>query len=423
MNFRDFVKLLDEKKMLTRVKRPVDTKLEIAALVRELNDRPLLFENVKGHSMPVVANLCSTRELVARGLGIKPGEIISKLTWAIDHPKDPEVVKAEGYREVPADLTQLPILFHYPFDGGPYISSAVFVARDPELGTNASFHRIMVLDKDRVVIRVLPRDFDVIVKRGNREFAVCIGNSIPVLLGSAVSVKLGKCELCISNALAETKLIELGGHRVPESEIVIIAEMTGETHDEGPFLDLTETADIVRKEPVARVKRVFVREGAMYHALLPGGLEHKVLMGMPREPTIFREVSGVCDCRDVYVTPGGASWLHAVVSIHKKEADDGRKAIEASFRGHRSLKHVWVVDEDIDVHDPQQVEWAMATRFQGDKDMILKKEPGSSLDPSSDMKTRLTSKVGFDLTIPWDQKMKDFHRPGPPMQLDPKDYL
>jgi len=409
--------------MITRIKRSVDTKYEMSTLIRLMNDRPLLFEKVKGFSVPVIANLCSTRELVALGLGIKPNEIIPKLTWAIDNPKEPKVVKAEGYKEVPADLTQFPILLHYPFDGGPYLSSAVFVSRDPELGMNASFHRIMVMDKDCVAIRVLPRDFDAIVKRGNKEFAICVGNSIPVLLGAAVSIKLGKCELCISNALAETNLVELGGHTVPESEMVIIAEMTGETHDEGPFLDLTETADIVRKEPVARIKKIFIKEGMIYHALLPGGLEHKVLMGMPREPTIFREVNSVCECKDVYVTPGGASWLHAIVSIKKKAADDGRKAIEAAFRGHKSLKHVWVVDEDIDIHDPREVEWAMATRFQGDKDMILKKEPGSSLDPSSDMKTRMTAKVGFDLTIPWDQKMKDFHKPALPVQLDPKDYL
>jgi len=409
--------------MLTRIRRPVDTKYEIAALIRLMNDRPLLFENVKGFSMPVVANLCSTRELVALGLGIKPGEIISKLAWAIDHPKEPRVVEAEGYSEAPADLAKFPILTHYPSDGGPYISSAVVISRDPELGMNASFHRMMVIGKDRVVLRVLPRDLDALVKRGNREFAICLGCSMPVLLGSAVSVKLGSCELCISNALGETDLLELGGHKVPESEMVMIAEMTGEVHDEGPFVDLTETADIVRKQPVARIKRIFVRDGMTYYALLPGGLEHKTLMGMPREPTIFREVNAVCECRDVYVTPGGCSWLHAIVSIRKKAADDGRKAIEAAFKGHKSLKHVWVVDEDIDIHDPQEVEWAMATRFQGDRDMVVRREAGSSLDPSSDMKTRMTAKVGFDLTIPWEEGMKDFKKLGPPMKLDPKDYL
>ncbi len=423
MNFREFIKFLDNKGLLVHIKRPVDTKYEISTLMKLMNDKPLLFENVKGFSTPVVANICSTRELIALGLGIKPNEIITKLTQAIENPKEPKIVKAEGYQEAPADLTKFPILIHYPFDGGPYISSGVIIARDPELGLNASFHRMMVIGKDKIVMRILQRDFDAFLKRGDKEFAICIGNSMPVLVAGAISVELGKSELRIANALAETDLIELGGHKVPEAEIVMIAEMTGEEHDEGPFLDLTETPDIVRKQRVARIKRVFTKDNPLYHALLPGALEHKTLMGMPREPTIFREVNKICECKDVLITPGGCSWLHAVVSIKKKGPEDGKKAIEAAFKGHKSLKHVWVVDDDIDIHNPHEIEWAMATRFQGDKNMIIKREPGSSLDPSSDLETRMTAKVGFDLTIPWGRDIKDFKKPELPMKLNFNDYL
>jgi 2,5-furandicarboxylate decarboxylase 1 len=423
MNFREFIKFLDDKGLLVHIKSPVDTKYEISTMMKLMNDKPLMFENVKGFSTQVVANICSTRELVALGLGIKPNEIITKLTQAIENPKEPNVVKAEGYREIPADLTKFPILIHYPFDGGPYISSGVIIARDPELGLNASFHRMMVIGKDKIVMRILQRDFDAFLKRGDKEFAICIGNSMPVLVAGAVSVELGKSELSIANALAETNLIELGGHKVPEAEIVMIAEMTGEEHEEGPFLDLTETPDIVRKQRVARIKRIFTKDNPLYHALLPGALEHKTLMGMPREPTIFREVNKVCECKDVLITPGGCSWLHAVVTIKKKGPEDGKKAIEAAFKGHKSLKHVWVVDDDIDIHNPHEIEWAMATRFQGDKNMIIKREPGSSLDPSSDLETRMTAKVGFDLTIPWGRDIKDFKKPELPMKLNLNDYL
>jgi len=179
----------------------------------------------------------------------------------------------------------------------------------------------------------------------------------------------------------------------------------------------------VRKQRVARIKRIFVKEDPLYHALLPGGLEHKVLMGMPREPTIFREVSKVCECKDVLITPGGCSWLHAVVSIRKRSPDDGKRAIEAALQGHKSLKHVFVVDDDIDIHNPNEVEWAMATRFQGDRNIIMRREPGSSLDPSSDLETRMTTKIGFDLTIPWGRDPKDFKKPELPLKLDLKDYL
>ncbi|RLC62228.1 MAG: UbiD family decarboxylase, partial [Chloroflexi bacterium] len=118
----------------------------------------------------------------------------------------------------------------------------------------------------------------------------------------------------------------------------------------------------------------------------------------------------VCDVVDVYLTPGGCSWLHGVVSIRKRHEDDGKRAIEYAFKGHKSMKHVFVVDNDIDIRDPSQLEWAMATRFQGDRDMVIKREKGSSLDPSADPVTRDTTKIGFDLTIPWDKDRKFFKR-------------
>jgi UbiD family decarboxylase len=124
-------------------------------------------------------------------------------------------------------------------------------------------------------------------------------------------------------------------------------------------------------------------------------------MGLPREATIFYEVSRVCECLDVRLTPGSGGWLNAIVKIRKKNEEDGRKAIEAAFKGHESLKYVVVVDEDIDIDNPEEVEWAISTRTQLDRDLIIKpSEKGSSLDPSADQITRLTCKAGIDATIP-----------------------
>jgi UbiD family decarboxylase len=135
-------------------------------------------------------------------------------------------------------------------------------------------------------------------------------------------------------------------------------------------------------------------------------------MGMPKEPTIFSEVSKVCACRDVYITPGGCSWLHAVVQISKKNADDGKKAVLAAFEGHKSLKHCVIVDEDIDIYNPHEVEWAIATRFQADKNAyVFPNQPGSSLDPSGDLsegKKATTCKMGLDATIPFGKTDKGF---------------
>jgi len=422
MELAKFANILEQKGLLTKISRSVDPRYEISTLMRMLDGRVLLFDHVKGFSMPIIANVCSTRDLVAIGLGTSRDQLIGKLTEAIDHPKKAKLVDAEGYVNMGADLNKLPILTHYPKDGGPYISSGVVASNDEEYGVNLSYHRAQVLEKDLIVLRILERHFDTYIKRGLKEFAICISSPIQVLVSAAISVNIGISEVEIANVLEETPLMNLDGYLVPPSDIVIMAELTGELREEGPFLDLTETFDIVRKQRVARVKKIYAREGAMYHALLPGGLEHKVLMGMPREPTIYREVAKVCDVRDVLVTPGGCSWLHGVVSIRKKSPDDGRKAIEAAFNGHKSMKHVFIVNDDINIHDPNEIEWAMATRFQADKNMIIKREKGSSLDPSSDMDTQMTCKVGFDLTIPEGGK-KEFKRPELPMKLLLDNYI
>jgi len=422
MELAKLVKVLDAKGMLIRISKPVDLKYEVSTLMRMLDGRVLLFDHVKGFTMPVIANICSTRDLVATGLGIRREELIAKLTDAIDHPKKARITDAQGYEEIGADLGKLPILTHYPKDAGPYITSGIAASNDKEYGVNLSYHRAEALGKDKLVLRILQRHFDTYIKRGLKEFALCISSPVQVLVGAAISVEAGISEADISNALEETPLLRLDGHLVPPSDIVITAELTGELHNEGPFLDLTETFDIIRKQRVAQVNKIYVRKDAMYHALLPGGLEHKVLMGMPREPTIYREVARVCDVKDVLVTPGGCSWLHGAVSIRKKHPDDGRKAIEAAFKGHKSMKHVFVVDDDINIHDPTDIEWAMATRFQADKNMITFREKGSSLDPSSDMDTQMTCKAGFDLTIPESGK-KEFKRPTLPMKLNLDDYV
>lgn len=236
-------------------------------------------------------------------------------------------------------------------------------------------------------------------------------------------------ELSVANTLQETALVKCltnDLHVPAHAEIVLEGRITGLTAAEGPFMDLTETMDITRHSPVIEIDCITHRREPIYHALLPGGLEHKLLMGMPREPTIYAEVSKVADCTGVAITPGGASWLHAVVQIDKKSAEDGRRAIDAAFRGHSSLKHVWIVDTDIDIYDPNQVEWALATRFQADRDLVLmEQQRGSSLDPSGlhvpGQKSR-TAKAGFDCTMPLDADPAKFVR-GAYQPVDLTQYL
>jgi UbiD family decarboxylase len=323
------------------------------------------------------------------------------------------------------DLLRLPFLTHYAGDAGPYATAAIAIVDDPETGPNVSFHRCLRLDGTRLAARIVERrGTDTALKKtpGDLPVALCIGLPLHVLLAASMAPDPGVDELAIANALAPTPVVRCRTNElfVPaEAEFVLEGRITHRTVAEGPFVDLTETWDIVREQPVIEIDCITHRRDAIYHALLPGMLEHKLLMGMPKEPSIYASVSEVCRCLNVSITPGGTSWLHAVVQICKQHADDGRKAGEAAFRGHGSLKHVVVVDDDVDLYDPHDVEWAIATRFQADRDLVVwSNQPSSSLDPSAThvpgQKSR-SAKMALDATIPWDQpdactRLREFKR-------------
>ena len=212
--------------------------------------------------------------------------------------------------------------------------------------------------------------------------------------------------------LARCKTVDL---EVPAAcELVIEGRFTGETGVEGPFVDITGTIDFVRTQPVFEITRVSGRKDAIHYTIVPASADHLTLMGIPKELDMYREIGKVCDCKDVAITPGGSCWLHSVVRIAKKSPEDGKRALEAAFQAHRSLKHCVVVDEDIDILNPAEVEWAVATRFQADKGLLLlADQPSSSLDPSAHHepgKKSRGAKLGLDATIPWGAERSLFKR-------------
>jgi 2,5-furandicarboxylate decarboxylase 1 len=429
MTLRTYRHQLTDSGELLTVHTPVSKTYETAGILKQAEPRPVLFENVKESSFPILGNLLCSKANFAGYLGVGIREIIPALARAIQSPLACPEVTSAPCQEVIIDhpnLDALPILRHCALDGGNYITAGVFIARHPKYGQNLDFHRAMQISPNQLAIRVVRgRHFDRYLEAmGSLDVAVCIGVPPTVLVAAATSVELGMDELWIANALSTfymgepvnlvpAKTVDL---LVPaEAEFVLEGTVhSDKRHAEGPFVDLTGTYDIVRNEPVLELKTITHRKDAIWHALLPGALEHKLLMGMPREPTIFKKVSEVVKCLDVNVNPGGCSWLHAIVQIDKQIEDDGKKAIQAAFAGHRSCKHVFVVDADIDIYNPQDVEWALATRFQGDTDLVIKpKEPGSSLDPSSQRNSdgmHLTTKLGFDLTKPLNKQGKDFEK-------------
>lgn len=429
MTLRPHLQKLTETDEMLTLTAPISKIYEMAGILKKLEPQPVMFTNVKESPFPVMGNLFCSKEGFANYLKIQVKEIIPSLMQALQgHTACPTIFEAPCQEVVITDpnLDSLPILRHCALDGGNYISSGVFIARHPRLGQNLDFHRAMQFSKTEMAIRVVrERHFDRFLdEMGSLDVAVCIGVPPEVLVAAATSVELGVDELEIANALSlrclgqpvnlvHAKTVDL---LVPaEAEFVLEGTVYADRrHAEGPFVDLTETYDILRNEPVFEVKIITHRHDAVWHALLPGALEHKLLMGMPREPTIYKKVNEVVHCLDVNINPGGCSWLHAIIQIDKRSEDDGKKAIQAAFAGHRSCKHVYVVDKDIDIYNPLEVEWAMATRFQGDTDLVIKsKETGSSLDPSSERTesgTHLTTKLGFDLTKPLVSQGKGFDK-------------
>ena len=428
MSLRDYLKKLDETGRLLHVSAPISKNYEIAGVLKKVEPEAVLFEKVKDSDFRVVGNLFGSKAAFASYFGIPISEIIPALTRAINQHSPCQIVTEAPCQQVvesKPDLDLLPILRHCEQDGGNYISSGVVIARHPDYGQNVDFHRCMQFSKTRLAMRVVrSRHFDAFLQDQKKiDVAICIGNSPNVLAAAATSIQIGIDELEIANALEPLQVVKARTVDVyvpAETEFVLEGTVyLDEKHAEGPFVDLTETYDVVRQEPTLEIKAITHRKDAIWQALLPGALEHKLLMGMPREPTIFKKVNGVVKCLDVNVDPGGASWLHAIIKIDKQNEDDGRKAILAAFAGHRSCKHIFVVDKDIDIYNPQEVEWAMATRFQADRDIIiLDKEQGSSLDPSSEASTYLTTKVGFDLTKPLVTTGKSFDKaPFPDIDL------
>ncbi len=410
MSLREHLTKLENNGNLLRIKSSISKEFVIAGVLKELEPKPIIFDNVIESGFKVMGNLFCSKDSFADYFGISTQEIIPLLTRSIANRSKYDIVSNAPCQEVvimDPDLDQLPILMHFDKDGGNYISAGVFITSHPEYGQNADYHRSMQFSKKEMAVRIVKgRHFDTFLRDlGQVDVAICLGNAPNVLAAAATSVEIGVDELEIANAMeplnaVKAKTIDV---RIPaETEIVIEGTVyLDKVHAEGPFVDLTGTYDIVREEPVFVVKAITHRKDAIWQALLPGALEHKLLMGMPREPTIYRRVNEVVNCLDVHINPGGCSWLHAIVQIDKQSEEDPKKAIQAAFDGHGSCKHVYIVDSDINIYNPLDIEWAMATRFQGDKDMfIFDKAPGSSLDPSAELGSKNTTRVGFDLTKP-----------------------
>ncbi len=401
MSLRDFINQISEEDLLVEISDKVSPKLEAAAIAKR--GCATLFHDVNGSK--VVMNLLGSRHLLAKALNIPQKDMAKKLSKI----KGVKVIVTDDNMcldEISKpDLSKLPILTHFRGER-PYITSGVVISRLDGV-QNASIHRLMVLSKTELVARLVPprHTYTMHQKASQRgeplPVAIAIGMDPVTLFAACTRVPVGK-EFSYASALKgePIKLMTCeNGVEVPEAEIVLEGYMhPTKRAKEGPFVDITGTYDIVREEPVIELTRMMHRSDPIYHGIIPSGDEHRLLMGVPYEPSIYKAVGSVTKVKNVLLTDGGCCYLHAVVQIEKQKESDGKKAIMMSFAAHTSLKHALIVDDDIDIFDPIELEYAIATRVRGDRDiLILPHVRGSSLDPccTSD---GMSTKVGIDAT-------------------------
>jgi UbiD family decarboxylase len=414
VSFKQALQILEEQGKLERITNKTSLN-EIPDIIRNA-EKALLFENTETE-YPLASNIC-TRDNFCAIFNMDWKQIQERVITALDNRVKPVTVDEYPFEEAELDLGKLPILKYYRSDPGPYVTSGIFVTECEK--RNLSYHRLLVKDKTSGTTRICHRHTWQCYTENNKniDIAICIGMNPALLFAGAISTKEPMDETEIAGGFygKPIKMTKLeNGISVPaDTEIVLLGKLTPELGEEGPFVDITGTYDLVRQQPVVKITKILIqKKNPIYYALIPGRGEHSFLMGFGKLPLIYKELRKVCDVKDLAFTDGGINWLGCSVSIKKRNDEEPKKVIETTLEAHKSLKHVFVFDEDINLSDPEEMQWALTTRFQADKNLYTYPDsPGSSLDPSSEPgeDRRKTCKAGFDCTIPMSKDRIDFEK-------------
>lgn len=428
MSLRSFIERMEREGEVLHVKDELSTRFEIPFILKHFDRKgPILFfEKVKNQKAQVVANICGTRERICKALKIGQNELYERLRRAWGSPQKPKIVEEGVVKEVVEKprLSKIPVLTHFKKDVGPYITSAVIYAKSVnESVENVSVHRLQVLDDKHLAIRLVPRHLYKLWRTAKEagkdlDISISLGVHPAVMLAASSPLPFGVNEFDVANALMDGSLClvrceHVDAYAPAEAELILEGKISATKEAvEGPFVDITGTYDIERKQPVVEIVGVMRRNDYVYQAILPSAAEHRLLMGLPREVLIWESVSRVVPkVNAVNLSMGGSGWLHAIISIEKQLEGDGKNALLAAFAAHPSLKHVVVVDSDIDIYNISDVEWAIATRFQASEDLIIiRNVRGSTLDSSANQETGLTTKMGVDATRPLTKPKGKFER-------------
>ena len=434
---RDFIKVLRDEGELLTLSKPFDPKYEISAIISELGKRKapaVLFKKAKGFEISVVGNLFGTVRRLALGLGLEEHRLLEDVIPKLENRIPPVLISENPSQEIrfpkgKVDLLNvLPALTHYSKDSGPYITSGISSARDPNTGvTGRGLHRMEVRSKNTLGISLLnPPLADIYAlhrKEGKKmEIATVIGVPPAVFIASIFKVPAGVDKLSVAGGLkgdpvettrAETVDLDIPAH----GEIVIEGYIDPRDKEEdGTLGESSGYYMAFGKSPTIHVTGLRHRKGALYHAVVPWAREVDSLLylvhGLDFIPKMRKEIPSLRQIHLVPMTFGS----HVVMSMDTDHKGEIRRALTLAL-SFTSVKKAVVVDVDVDPQDDQEVEWALATRFQADRDLIVIPElRGQPIDPSSRWTGEgfLTTKMGLDATRP---KKEGFEKVDVPQEV------
>ncbi len=421
MELRDWLRRLEQTERLAVARTGAKLRFEIAGIANRYDGtRALICPAPEDHpDGAVVSGLLSRRDWMAEALGIRPAELLPVFQDAAQNPLAPvEVTRApcqEIVHDAPDLTALLPIPTHNEHDSGAYVTAGLVICRNPRTGVqNVAIHRLQVSGPQELGALLLPRHtlsfFAEAEARGeDLDVAVVIGVSPACLLASQAIVPIDLDEMGVAGALGNSpvEVVKCKGSdlRVPAgAEIVIEGRFVANRRaPEGPFGEFPQYYGERADRHVIAVDRVTTRRKPLFHTIVGGGLEHLILGGIPREATILNALQRLFPCvQDVHLAPGGTCRYHLYVQIKGAHPGEARNVILGALAAHYDVKHVVVVDTDVNIHNPEEVEWAVATRFQADRDLIvIAAGQGSKLDPSTD-DNGVGAKMGLDATVPHD---------------------
>jgi len=424
-DLRSFIAELESKypEEVARVTKPISPRYEITALLTQLEKQkrfPLLVcEKVEGSEAPVVINAQASRKLMALALECKPEELAAKFTERQGKPIAPLEVADAAVHEVvklgdEVDLTEIPLLTHYDVNAAPYVTAGIVVAADPDTGMrNTSYNRLMMAGKRELrIFMAVGRHLWTLHNKLERRshalpIAIVVGVHPLFSLGAQAFTPSTDDEYAVIGGMMNEPLQVTKAKTVPilvpaDAEMVIEGRILPNVRrEEGPFGEFTGHAVSKDERQVIEVTAITHRKNYLFQDVHAGYTEHKLMGAVPREAALIKAVrQTVSTVKNVCMPVSGNCRFHAYISIAKRTPGQAKNAICAAFAADMLLKHVVIVDDDIDVFDEEQVLWAVSNRFQADRGLVvIPNAQGSELDPSAGP-GGVNAKMGLDATKP-----------------------